>query len=134
MFFRPPKPPLQAECLKYEILDGFWCSRYLNDCIDLPNMIGLFASGATTSLVAKNGTKNVFVFLIKFHANFCTKLWFKWTKTHGFWILRCQKKHLNLPVQMVLSKVAPLISIVVKNETKNKLLSNVMPIFALNYD
>ena len=94
-------------------------------------MIGLFASGATTSLVAKNGTK---IFFRKFHANFCTKLLFKWTKTHGFWILKCQKKHLNLPVQMVLSKVAPLISIVVKNETKNKLLSNVMPIFALNYD
>ena len=29
-----------------------------NNCIKLPNMIGSFISGATASLVAKNGTKN----------------------------------------------------------------------------
>ena len=38
--------------------DRFWCSRCLNDHIEVPNMIGSFASGTNTSLVAKNRTKN----------------------------------------------------------------------------
>ena len=37
---------------------GFLCLRCLNNCINLPDMIGLFASSATASLVAKTGTKN----------------------------------------------------------------------------
>ena len=40
-------------------MDGFWCSGCLNDCVDLPNMTGYFESGATASLVAKNGTKRL---------------------------------------------------------------------------
>ena len=36
---------------------GFWCSRCLNDHIDVPDMIGSFASGAIAFLVAKNETK-----------------------------------------------------------------------------
>ena len=40
-------------------MDRFWCSRCLNDCIDLLYMIGSFASGANVSLVAKNGTKKI---------------------------------------------------------------------------
>ena len=43
-----------------DIMDGFWCSRCLNDRIDLLYMIGSFASGANVSLVAKNGTKKIF--------------------------------------------------------------------------
>ena len=39
------------------MIDRFWCSRCLNNCIDLPNMIGSFESGATTSIVAKNQAK-----------------------------------------------------------------------------
>ena len=42
-----------------EIIDGFWCSRCLNDYIDLLYMIGSFTSGANISLVAKNGTKQI---------------------------------------------------------------------------
>ena len=42
-----------------EIMDGFWCSRCLNDRIDLLYMIGSFASGANVSLVAKNWTKKI---------------------------------------------------------------------------
>ena len=42
-----------------EIIDGFWHSRCLNDCIDLFYMIGSFASGANASLVAKIGTKDL---------------------------------------------------------------------------
>ena len=38
--------------IKYEIIEGFWSARCLNDCINLPNMIGLFASSGTASLVA----------------------------------------------------------------------------------
>ena len=30
--------------------DGFWCSRCLNDRIEVPDMIGSFASSATASL------------------------------------------------------------------------------------
>ena len=44
-----------------EIMDGFWHSRFLNDHIDLFYMIGSLASGANTSLVAKNGTKQPWV-------------------------------------------------------------------------
>ena len=39
--------------------DRFWCSRCLNDRIEVPNMIKSFANGATASLVAKNGTKQL---------------------------------------------------------------------------
>ena len=39
-------------------MDRFLCSRCLNNRIKVPNMIESFASGATASLVAKNGTKD----------------------------------------------------------------------------
>ena len=42
----------------------------------------------------------------------------KWAITDGFWISRCLKKRFDIPVQMALSKVAPLASMVVKNGTK----------------
>ena len=51
--------PHLAESIESEIMDGFWCSRCLNDLIDLPNIIGSFASNATVSIVAKNWTKNI---------------------------------------------------------------------------
>ena len=38
--------------IKYEIIEGFQSARCLNGCINLPNMIGLFASSGTASLVA----------------------------------------------------------------------------------
>ena len=50
---------LLAQPISPEIMDGFWCSRCLNNRIDLPNMIGSFASGATSSLIAENGTKSL---------------------------------------------------------------------------
>ena len=40
-------------------MDGFLCSGCLSDHVDLPNMTGYFKSGATASLVAKNGTKRL---------------------------------------------------------------------------
>ena len=39
------------------IVDGSWSSRCLNYCIDMPDKIGSFSSGTTTSIVVKNGTK-----------------------------------------------------------------------------
>merc|ERR1712030_260215 len=46
--------------IKSEIMDGFWSSRCLNDPVDLPDKIGLFLSGAASSMVVKNGTKKNF--------------------------------------------------------------------------
>ena len=39
------------------IMDRFWCSRCLNDRVEVPDMIRLFAGGATTPLVVKIWTK-----------------------------------------------------------------------------
>ena len=44
-----------------EIMDGFWCSRCLNNHIKVPDMMRLFAGGATTPLVVKILTKQPWV-------------------------------------------------------------------------
>ena len=49
----------QTSQIHLQVVNGFWCLRCLNDRIEVPNMIGSFASGATASLVAKNGTKQL---------------------------------------------------------------------------
>ena len=41
-------------------MDGFWSKRCLNYRIDVPDKIGSISSGATTSMVVKNGTKKTF--------------------------------------------------------------------------
>ena len=43
------------------IMDRFWCSRCLNDSIKVPDMMRLFAGGATTPLVVKIWTKQPWV-------------------------------------------------------------------------
>ena len=43
--------------IKSSLVDRFQSLRCLNDRIDLPYMMGSLASGATNSLVTKNGTK-----------------------------------------------------------------------------
>ena len=56
-----------------EIMDGFWCSRCLNDRIEVPEMMRLFAGGAITPLVVKIWTKEPWVkieILCNFHCNF----------------------------------------------------------------
>ena len=71
LLWSDPTPPIRLLLLRNcctiltlpiesEITDWFWCSRCLNDHIDLPNMIGSFASGVTASMVAKSGTKKIF--------------------------------------------------------------------------
>ena len=47
-------------------MDGFWSSRCLNYGIDLPDKIGSISSGATTSMVVKNGTKKSFLDFLGF--------------------------------------------------------------------
>ena len=51
--------PHLAESKESQIMDKFWCSRCLNDRINLPDMIGSFASGAIAFIVAKNWTKTL---------------------------------------------------------------------------
>ena len=46
-------------------MDRFWSSRCLNYHIDVPDKIGLISSGATTSMVVKNGTKKNFLGFFK---------------------------------------------------------------------
>ena len=48
--------PLQLS-ITQPIMDGFWCSRCLNDRIAVPEMMGSFSGGSTTPLVVKSGTK-----------------------------------------------------------------------------
>ena len=63
----PPPPPIRNCCtllalpISSEIMDGFWCSRCLNDRIEVPNMMRLFSGGATTPLVVKIWTKQPWV-------------------------------------------------------------------------
>ena len=45
--------------IKSSIVDGFWRLKCLYDPINQPDMIGLFASGANASLVAKIETKDL---------------------------------------------------------------------------
>ena len=58
----PPPPPMEmlrhlALSIESEIMDRFWSSRCLNDCLQVLNKIGTFASSATSPLVVKSGTK-----------------------------------------------------------------------------
>ena len=64
-----------------EIIDRFWCSRCLNNRFEVPNMMRLFAGGATTPLVVKIWTKQPWVKienLCDFDCNFALfrgKIW-----------------------------------------------------------
>ena len=42
--------------IKYDIMDGFWGQRFLNDRSHLPDMIGSFETGKNVCLVATNWT------------------------------------------------------------------------------
>ena len=61
-FFRSVLPfrnccMLLALPISREIMDRFWCSRCLNDRVKVPDLMRLFAGGATTPLVVKIWTK-----------------------------------------------------------------------------
>ena len=77
--------PHLAQSIESEIIDGFLCSRCLNDHIDVPNMIGPIASGATSSMLAKNGTKSLYIF------DLFWPIWSIWpilTYSNLFWHIR----------------------------------------------
>ena len=84
-----------------EIMDGFWCSRCLNNHINLPKMIGSFASGATASLVAKNGTNKLYQLF-----------------EDGFWFSRCLNDHIEVPDMIGSFASSATASLVAKNGTK----------------
>lgn len=53
--------------IKSELTAKFRCLRCLNDYINFPDMIVSFASEATASLVAQNGTKIFYDIMIFYH-------------------------------------------------------------------
>jgi len=67
-----------------EIMDGFWCSRCLNDRIEVPDMMRLFAGGATTPLVVKIWTKQPWVKIENLHDFECNFVLFR-----GIWLWSC---------------------------------------------
>ena len=58
------------QAIESRIMDRFWCSSCLNNSINLPDMIGSLASGANTSLMAKNRTMKNFSNVAIFDHNF----------------------------------------------------------------
>ena len=90
-----------------EIMDGFWCSRCLNNRIDLPDMIGTFASGANASLVAKNLTKKIIPLPL-----------IKSSPVDGFWYSRCLNNRIDLPDMIETFASGANASLVAKNWTK----------------
>ena len=85
--------------------DGFWCSRCLNDHVEVPDMIGSLPSGATASLVAKNGTKKL------------SQLF-----EDRFWCSRCLNDHSKVPKIIGSFASSSTASLLAKNETKNHLI------------
>ena len=83
-------------------MDGLWCSRCLNDRIEVPEMMRLFAGGTTTPLVVKIWTKQPWVKienLCDFDHNFALfrgKIWL-WLFYNLFcvMVLRFYTKHLK---------------------------------------
>ena len=76
--------------IKWPIMDRFWSSRCLNYHIDVPDKIGLFSSGATTSMVVKNWTKKTFeIFLLQYmpyricSTAFISQHIWKWLTVHS---------------------------------------------------
>ena len=82
-------------------MDVFWCSRCLNNRIDLPNMIWTFASGTTASLVANNVTKKL------------SQLY-----EDGFLCSRCLNDRIKVPDMMRLFSGGATTPLVVKIWTK----------------
>ena len=89
------------------IMYGFWWFRYLNDRIDLPDMIGSFASGAAATMAAKIGTKKIIPLL-----------WIESSPVDRFWCLRCLYDHIKVPHMTGSFASGTTSSLVAKNGTK----------------
>ena len=73
-------------------------------------MIGSFASGATTSMVAKNGTNKIIPLL-----------WIKYSSVDGFWYLRCLNDRIEVPNMIGSFASGATASLVAKNGTKKNI-------------
>ena len=107
-------PKLELKILPYlscsiesEIMDEFWCSRCLNNCIDLTYMIGSFSSGTNASLVTQNEAKQIIPLL-----------WIKSSPVDRFWYLSCLNDHIDLPDMIGSFASGAIAFIVAKNQTK----------------
>ena len=81
--------------------DRFWCSRCLNERIEVSIMIGSCGSGATASLVAKNETKKLYQLF-----------------EDRFWCSRCLNDHIEVPNMIGSFASGTYTSLVAKNRTK----------------
>ena len=102
VFLLPLGMPIDSE-----IMDIFWCSRCLNNCIEVPNMMRLFAGGTATPLVVKIWTKQPWVKIensCNFDCNFALfrgKIWL-WLFYNFF--LRYGSKILHKNSQVIVTK------------------------------
>ena len=55
--------------IRWPIMNWFWSSRCLNYCINVPDKIWLFSSGATTSMVVKIELNFFLIFFCSIHAS-----------------------------------------------------------------
>ena len=55
--------------IRWPIMNWFWSSRCLNYCINVPDKIWLFSSGATTSMVVKIELNFFWYFFCSIHAS-----------------------------------------------------------------
>ena len=97
-----------------EIMDRFWCSRCLNNCIKVPDMMRLFAGGATTPLVVKIWTKQPWVKI----ENLLFALPISPEIMDGFWCSRCLNDRIKVPDMMRLFAGGATTPLVVKIWTK----------------
>ena len=86
--------------ISLEIMDRFWWSRCLNNHIEVPDMMGSFASSITASLVAKKETKKFSQPLNK------------------FWCSRCLNNHIEVPDMIGSFSSGTTTSLVAKNRTE----------------
>ena len=84
-------------------LNTFWCSRWVNNHIDVPDMIGLFSSGTTTSLMAKNVTEKL------------SQLF-----EDGFWFSNCLNDCMKVPDMIGSFATSATASLLAINETSRR--------------
>ena len=82
-------------------MDKFRCLRCLNDCIEVPDMIRLFASGTNASLMAKNRNR-------KLSQPFVDR----------YWCLSCLKNCIKVPNMIGSSASGAIASLVAHNITE----------------
>ena len=95
-------------------MDGFWCSRCLNDRVEVPDMMRLFAGGATTPLVVKIWTKQPWVKI----ENLLFALPISPEIMDRFWCSRCLNDRVEVPDMMRLFAGGATTPLVVKIWTK----------------